>query len=186
MVGSATKTLLPVAVAVVVAGGCSVYDSSYVFDPGPIDVTADGPGADDEPIHVLVKVVGVRRPDKESQLPASVEVRLRLENTSRSPVTLEPASLVLFSGDLSRFPDPILRPATLLTVAPSESAIVEAYFPFPDGRRASDVDLSGLNLRWTVSIDGHPVTSSASVQRRPLGYYDRYPHRIGVGYQAYP
>ena len=186
MTVSPLTRLLLLGVGLSAAGGCSLYNSAYVFDPGPVDVTAYKPGTHDDPVHTLITIVGVRRADKESGIPASLEVRLRVENTSRYPITFEPASLVLFSGDLERFPDPILYPAEPLALAPDQHGIVEAYFPFPDGRKATEVDLSGLNVRWTVSVDGHPVTSSASFQRRPDAYYDRHRHRIGVGYQRYP
>ena len=46
--------------------------------------------------------------------------------------------------------------------------------------------MSGLNLRWTLVIDGVAVTSSAGfVRRLPDWYY--YPERgVGVGYHRYP
>ena len=47
--------------------------------------------------------------------------------------------------------------------------------------------MSGLNLRWTLLIDGQPVTSSASFQRTIADAHYYYPrHGIGVGYQRYP
>jgi hypothetical protein len=169
-----------------VLAGCSVYDSAYVFGPGPVDVKSPVPGAADvEPARTLVTVVGVRREDSESDLPASVEVRLRVENTSPLTVSFSPASLVLFSAALEQFPDPIVVPTATFEVEPGESVIVDAWFPFPPGVKAADMDLSGLNVRWALAIDGRTVTSSASFTRQPNGYYDRYPNRVGVGFQAY-
>ncbi len=166
--------------------GCSVYDSRYLYEPRPVDVQTTKPGADDvEPARTLVTVVGVRREDSRSQLPASVEVRLRVENTSPFPVAFDPASFVLFSAGLQRFPDPIVQPEGPITVAPAGTAVVKAFFPFPEGRSHSEFDLSGLNLRWTLEVDGHAVTSSAGFLALPTAYYDRYHHRIGVGYQRY-
>ncbi len=162
--------------------GCSVYSSRYTFDPRPVDVELAVPGApDSEPVRTLVSVVGVRRADAASQLPASVEVRLRVENTSSYPARFDPESLALFSGGLDRFPDPIVRPAEPLDLAPNEIAVVEAYFPFPDDRKPSDLDLGGLNVRFTVQIDGHPVTRSASFTIRPV-YYERYHYGVGMRY----
>ncbi len=166
--------------------GCSVYDSRYLYEPRPVDVQTRKPGADDvEPARTLVTVVGVRREDSRSQLPASVEVRLRVENTSPFPVAFDPGSLALFSAGLERFPDPIVRPEGSITVAPAGSAVVEAFFPFPDGRDPDDLDLSGLNLRWTLEVGGHAVTSSASFVCLPAAYYGRYHYRVGVGYHRY-
>jgi hypothetical protein len=166
--------------------GCSVYDSRYLYEPRPVDVQTTKPGADDaEPTRTLVTVVGVRREDSKSKLPASVEVRLRVENTSPFPVAFDPASFVLFSAGLERFPDPIVQPEGPFTVAPAGTAVVKAFFPFPEGRGHDEFDLSGLNLRWTIEVDGHAVTSSAGFLALPSAYYDRYHHRIGVGYQRY-
>ena len=63
-------------VAVGLAGGCSVYDSRYIFDPAPAEVASSGAGtADEQPARTLVSILGVRRPDKESDLPAGVDAR---------------------------------------------------------------------------------------------------------------
>ncbi|MHC4081697.1 MAG: hypothetical protein ACYS15_11630 [Planctomycetota bacterium] len=174
------------AVVATVLSGCSVYNWRYVYEPRPVDIQTTKPGADDaEPARTLVTVVGVRREDSKSQLPASVEVRLRVENTSPFPVAFDPASFVLFSAGLERFPDPIVQPEGPVTVAPAGTAVVKAFFPFPDDRGASDLDLSGLNLRWTIEVDGYAATSSASFLALPTAYYDRYHYRIGVGYHRY-
>jgi hypothetical protein len=167
-------------------GGCSVYDQRYLYEPRPIDIQTTKPGADDaEPARTLVTVVGVRKDDSRSQLPASIEVRLRVENTSPFPVSFDPASFALFSADLERFPDPIVQPEGAVTVPPAGTAVVKAFFPFPEGRGHSDFDLSGLNLRWVLEVDGFAVTSSAGFLALPTAYYDRYHRRIGVGYQRY-
>lgn len=169
-----------------VVGGCSVYDSRFAFDPGPIDVPVSRPGSPEtEPVRTLVTVLGVRRADENSSMPPGVEIRLRVDNTSPYQVTLDPAMLVLFSAGLERFADPIVLPAEPIDLAPGGSAMIDANFPFPDSGTPQDMDLSGLNVRWTLVIDGESVSSSATFQRLPTGYYDRYPHRIGVGYQGY-
>ncbi len=168
------------------ACGCSVYDSRYIFDPAPADVASARPGAaDQEPARTLVSVVGVRRPDKKSQLPAGVEIRLRVDNTSPYQVLFDSSSLVLTSAGMDRFPDPILHPADPVDLRPGDSAVIDACFPFPEGRTPQDMDLSGLGVRWTLVIDGQPVTSNAGFSRQPTGYYDRHRNRVGVGFQAY-
>ena len=172
--------------AVAVVGGCSVYDSRFAFDPSPVDVPASRPGSlDAEPVRTLVTVLGVRRADDRSVLPAGVEVRLRVDNTSPYDVMFDPATLVLFSAGLERFADPIAIPAEPMNLAPGGSGMIDACFPFPETGTPDDMNLSGLNIRWTLVIDGEAVTSSATFLRLPTGYYDRYPHRIGVGYQRH-
>ena len=171
---------------VAVVGGCSVYDSRFAFDPGPVDVPASRPGSPDaEPVRTLVTVLGVRRADDRSAMPPGVDVRLRVDNTSPYQVTFDPAMLVLFSAGLERFAEPIVIPAEPIELAPGGSGMIDASFPFPEAGTPNDMDLSGLNVRWTLVIDGESVTSSATFERLPRGYYDRHPYRIGVGFQRY-
>ena len=172
--------------AVGLAGGCSVYDSRYIFDPAPAEVASSRPGtADEEHARTLVSVLGVRRQLKESDLPAGVEVRLRVDNTSSYRVQFDSSTLALSSAGLEEFPDPVRHPADPVDLGPGDSAVIDAWFAFPQGKTSQDMDLSGLSVRWTLLIDGQPVTSSAGFSRQPTGYYDRHRHRIGVGYQAY-
>lgn len=173
-------------VSTTILAACSIYDYRYEYPPGPVDVIVAWPGAEEsEPVHTLVSMRGVRKADPETMLPASVEVVLRVENTSPHPVELEPGSIALFSADLARFPDPIVRPGHDAEVDPGGSSVVQAYFPFPEGKVPGDFDLDGLNVRWTVLVEGHAVTSSASFARYPNAYYERYPNRVGVGFQRY-
>jgi len=173
-------------VAVGLAGGCSVYDSRYIFDPAPAEVASSRAGtADEQPARTLVSILGVRRPDKESDLPAGVDVRLRVDNTSPYHVLFDPSTLSLFSAGLEKFPDPVRYPPDPVDIEPGGRAVVDACFPFPEGTTPQDMDLSGLSVRWTLMIDGQPVTSSTGFSRQPAGYYDRYRHRVGVGYGAY-
>jgi len=181
--------LLPLLVAVTVLDGCAAYGGPYAFEPHPADVTAARPGdSDAEPVRMLVSILGVDRPaeDEPNNLP-TLKIRLRVENTSSLPVTFDPGSLVLFSGGLEKFPEPTVEPGGTVEVAPGGSMVVDACFPFPGDGTPEGTDMSGLNLRWTVVIDGQPVTSSASfVRQLPDVYYD-YPRRgIGVGYHRYP
>ncbi len=181
MVRSALKARLSAIAVGAALGGCSVYDHVYEYEPLPVEVASRVPGG--EPLRTLVSVIGVRRRDAESELPASVEVRFRVENPPAStPAVFEPEGLRLFSADLQQFPDPLVRPEGPLDVEPGASLVVNAYFPFPDGRYPAGLDLEGLSVRWRIRVGGETVTSSAGFLRRPWAYYDRYPHRIGVGY----
>ncbi len=172
--------------AVGLVGGCSVYDSRYIFDPAPAQVASARPGTvDQEHARTLVSVLGVRRPLKESDLPGGVEVRLRVDNTGSYRVQFDSSTLSLFTAGLEQFPDPVLHPADAVDLGPGDSAVIDACFAFPEGKTSQDLDLSGLSVRWTLLIDGLPVTSSTGFSRQPTGYYDRRRHRIGVGYQAY-
>ena len=167
-------------------GGCAGYGGPYAFEPHPADVTATRPGdSDARPVRTLVSILGVTRPAvNESRERPALKIRLRVENASSFPVTFDPGSLVLFSGGLEKFPDPTVEPGGPVEVEPGGSAVVDAWFPFPGDGTPQGTDMSGLNLRWTVVIDGQPVTSSASfIRQLPGVYYDR--RWIGVGYHRW-
>ena len=175
-------------VGLVMLGGCATtYDSRYLYGPRPVDVESDVPGEPAaEPVHTLVSIMGVRRADEAADLPASVEVRLRLENTGETSVTFDPASIALFAADTQRFADPIVRPSRPMDIAPQESVTVEAFFPFPDGEYPGGFDLDGLNVRWTVEIDGKPLTRSATFTRLPFRYhYPYHRYHFGIGNHPY-
>jgi hypothetical protein len=177
------RLLTGLVAASVCAGGCSTYDHRYVYEPSPADVETDvGEGS---PLHALVTVLGLRRADADEGIPSSIDLRMELENAGSEPVTLEPAALALYAADLTRFADPEVEPAGPVEIAPQGTALVEARFAFPEGRDAGDVDLSGLRLRWTVDTPGGTVTAGCGFTQRPNAYYDRYPDRIGVGYQRF-
>lgn len=173
-------------VAVIAPGGCAASDP-WTFEPHPADVTAARPGADAEPVHTVVSILPMRRPDDKGPAgPPGLSVRIRVENTSPFPVTFDPGSMVLLSGGLVRFHDPIVEPPGPRDLPPGGNALLDARFPFPGDGTAAGTDLSGLDLRWTLVIDGHPVTSSASFTRQPPEYLSMPSRGVGVGYQRYP
>jgi len=171
---------------VTVLDGCAAYGGPYAFEPHPADVIAASPGVSDaQPVRMLVSILGVSSSGgNEAPERPVLKIRLRVENASSFPVTFDPGSLVLISGGLEKFPDPTVEPGGPVEVEPGGSTVVDACFPFPGDGTPQGTDMSGLNLRWTVVIDGQPVTSSASFIRQvPDVYVGR---RIGVGYQRYP
>ena len=98
-----------------------------------------------------------------------------------------PPTVDLGPTALFRVPPPTVEPDGPVEVAPGGSMVVDARFPFPGDGTPEGTDMSGLNLRWTLVIDGQPVTSSASfVRQLPDVYYDYPRHGIGVGYHRYP
>jgi len=186
------SVLLSLFVVLTVLDGCAASAGPYVFEPHPAAVTATRPGVTDgRPVRMLVTILGVSRPaEDDAGVRPTLKIRLRIENTSSFEVTFDPGSLVLFSGALERFPDPAVEPGESgqpVTVAPGGRAMVDASFAFPGDGTPQGTDMSGLNLQWTVVIDGKPVSSSVGFLRhQPDTYYD-YPQRgIGVGYHRYP
>jgi len=166
--------------ALMTAGGCAAYEP-HLYQPRPLEV-ALRPDADGDKARMLVSITGIRRADPKADLPRSVEVRLRIDNRGDKPVNIKPADLELFSANLKQFPDAALEPAGPIQVAPDQTADTLARFPFPD---ANDLDLDGLNLRWTASVGDEQVTHSATFARRD-GQYEREPRfHIGVGTGIY-
>ena len=110
--------------------GCSAYYSSYEFYPRPLEFGHVLEGGDDRAASVLVSVVGVRKADKELGIPASIELRLRVDNESDEQARIDPGSLRLFAANLVQFPPPEL-PGGALVVEPHGSGVLTAYFPFP-------------------------------------------------------
>jgi hypothetical protein len=155
------------------ACACSAYDARYDFEPRPFELGHVLPGGADRAASVLVSVVGVRKRDPERQLPASVEIRLRVDSQSDDEVRLEPDALQLFAANLEAFPAPLV-PDGALVVAGHGSGLLTAYFPFPDDEVPGTYDLGGLGLRWTLTIGGHPSTGNATFALRedqPREYY---------------
>jgi hypothetical protein len=179
------RLLLLVGVAALLTA-CSVYDKRYAYKPMTAEVRTPvaGAGGFGPPV-TLVQVVGVRRGDERSGQPASVDVRLKIRNTSAKVVTFDPQSLVLWDASAGRFHDPVLRPPDVLSLEPDQTAVVEATFPLPGARKPDDLDLSALSVRWQLEVAGRAVDASADFVLLPTTYYDRYPNRVGVGFQRY-
>ncbi|MHC4429762.1 MAG: hypothetical protein ACYS0D_14345 [Planctomycetota bacterium] len=182
----ASLFLLVHCAAFVWLGGCSVYDGRFVYDPRIVSVTttADGDAGlgarpDEDQVRTLVSVIGIRRDDSKSELPASVEVRLRVENDGTSPVGFNPTALSLVSADLQAFPEPIVQPAYGIEVEPGAHAVINAYFPLND----ADLDLTALNVRWSLFLEGRRVSASSDfTRRRIVSHHTHWHHHYHVGF----
>jgi hypothetical protein len=191
------RNSLFVVVALLFLGGCGPYvdDFGYAPHPGLAEIRAGAPGisatkpAGPPPVTAYATVVGIRRPDSAAHLPLSVEVRLRLDNHGPQAVTFDPASLDLTTGELMRFPPPLVRPAGPVTLQPGQTLVAEANFPFPPGATYENVNLQTLQLNWTVALDSHGVMQSVDFHRIHQYYYDPYwygPYYYPYGPYYYP
>jgi hypothetical protein len=156
--------------------GCSQYDDDYQFSPRP--VTAQIPATqpqDPPPVMVQATVVGVRYGDEDNHIPQSVEIRLQMDNNGPDTVMFDPMSMELRNPQLIRLGPPIVRPPTPITLNPSQSAYLSAYFPFPPGVSYDSMDLSSLQLRWRVQIGPRPVVQVVNFTRVWAPYYGSGP-----------
>jgi hypothetical protein len=153
------------------------YD--YGFSPAPLEAevaTADDPAAE---LRVLVSILGIAR--GQDGKADQVEVRMRLENLGTTPVKLLTDSFSLCSADLQLFGTPTVLPADVPILEASRSTVVDLAFPLPPEKHPTDMNLRGLNLRWTVSFGEHHVTTGASFTRSDWrAPYDDYP-RVNAG-----
>ncbi len=153
--------------------GCSAYVSDFQYVPHPA-LAEIPPAAPDKspPVSAFATIIGVRRADAKQGIPESVEVRFRVENNGPHTVMFDPRSLELTTGDLQNFQPPVLRPIEPVTLAPTQLAMFDAFFPFPFGRSYDDTDMRSLQLRWGEKIDASPVRQIVSFRRiYPYRYY---------------
>ncbi|MBI1370648.1 MAG: hypothetical protein GC162_18580 [Planctomycetes bacterium] len=160
--------------------GCStaVYNTDYTYRPRPLEVPmAVG---DQTQVRALATIVGLR--NETDAAPAAIDVRLRLDNVTDQPARFDPAALALFDAAIKQFDPPTVAPAGVQTIAPGQSATIEAAFPLPGSGLYTNrgFDLDGLNLRWTVTVGSQSLSHSATFLRKPdETLYRPYPYYWG-------
>ena len=109
---------------------------------------------------------------------------MRLENMGSTPAQLLTDSFSLYSADLQLFGSAMVVPAQAPPIPSGGSATFDIAFPLPDGRSPDDLNLRGLNMRWTVMFGDRRVTTGASFTRTDWrAPYDDYPRvHVGVGF----
>ena len=160
---SPMKYLAPVLVALL-CGACASTWHPYRFLPAPLEVQVGVEGDPSMQARTLLTIRGIRRASEGRG--ASVEVRLRLENLGSEPAVLDLADLGLVAADLESFGTPVVSPSHAEPVAQGDHSLHDLSFPLPDGREVGDLDLSGINLRWSVVFADVRVTMGATFERR--------------------
>lgn len=162
------RCLLSISLLALLSAGCATgpYAVGYHYYPQPVTVNVIRRGGNQAPpLTVLVSILGVRNPDAERHIPYSVAVRMRFEDLGPSRVSFDPRSLDLVTGMLRAFSPPITNPPQAIELSPGQRQEVTAYFPFPPGTKASQMDMRNLRLRWEVKIDDYPVQQTALFER---------------------
>jgi len=174
-------------------GACSSTDMRMDYNPGPAQVVVrDEKG--EAAARALLAVIGAERSDGTDQL--RMRVRVRVENLGAEVVTFEGDRALLVDADLMAFDPPTWTApgapadnASELAVPAGENALVDLRFPFPAGLDTSDLNLDGLNLRWSVSIgDRRELLGTTFTRRRRTTTFYPYPDpyfRFHMGYGYY-
>ncbi|HWB53335.1 MAG TPA: hypothetical protein VG722_04055 [Tepidisphaeraceae bacterium] len=153
--------------------GCtsSPYVEGYYFTPRPAvkDIPATHPSQPPE-VSTYATAVGIRVAEKKMGMPQTMEIRLRIDNNGSQMVKLDPQSMQLTTSNLTRFPKPIIHSDQPIAIKSGDSALVTAWFPFPQGKSYEDFDLQTLILRWVLDIGGKRVSQTAHFHRE----YPRY------------
>jgi hypothetical protein len=176
---------LPLCFALVLLAGlsaCSTYYPHYDYTPRPHETQLHArPELGDQPseydrllARVLTTVIGVQRASDATGNKPRVHLRVLIENHSDQSITLNTSQCQLTTADLLSL-TPIAEPGPDPMIVAGATQEVNLYYPL-DGN-PDDVNLSGLNLKWSVKIDGNDVVSSSSFGR--IEYYDTY-------YDGYP
>ena len=174
--------LLAFAAVLALCGGCASTWHDVRFTPAPLEVRLAPDRPAEGQARALLTVEGVRRARKGE--PARVEARMRIENLGGVPVLLREESLSLVSADLQGgFAAGEVVGADPAPIPPGDSGVYEIHFPVARGHDVDDLDWRGLNLKWTVSFEGHEVTTGVTFEGRlpSDAYYDPYRPRVGVG-----
>jgi hypothetical protein len=155
--------------------GCSVYDSRYFYVPHPAQIDSLPAGADkDEPLRTRATVIGVRKSDAKTGQPASVEIRLNIENNAPLPATLDPTSVTLLDSNGNQFPSPILEPLQQLILQPGDQGLLTAFFPLVDNDQEA-LGLCDLELAWNYSLPDEQIGNAVTFTRRRYRYGYPYP-----------
>jgi hypothetical protein len=158
----------PRALALLLFGlsSCSTY-YDHTFLPAPLEVQVGVEGDPASQARTLLRVVGIRKPSKQTGRPAQVEVRLRIENLGENPALLDVDSVSLVTADLRTIGVPEMSPAPA-PVPRGAFAVYDIVFRMPPGARPKDYDLAGLNIGYTIEFGEQRVTTGVTFERCAL------------------
>jgi hypothetical protein len=149
------------------------------FQPAPLESEVRSEAAPGSQVRALVTVLGIERGRDGAKDRALV--RMRLENIGSVPAQLEADSLSLVSADLKAFGPATVEPPPSQEIGQGQNATFDCGFPLPEGKGPYELDLSGINLRFTVIFVDKKVTTGMTFQRTDWRYYDPGYPRVQVG-----
>jgi hypothetical protein len=158
-------------------GGCQTSSTrAFTFLPRPQSVLVAGPPEVGTIGRAVIVVIGSLKADASTGMPESMHVRLVLENRAQRAIAFVPGQFRLRGSDLIPFGEPRLVPPEPPEVLPGAETTVDVYFPVPEGRRLSNLDLSGLDLRFSVAHESSVTDVTASFERIEVQPYAPYPY----------
>ncbi len=177
---------IPLLASIALLASCTSTWYPHRFAPSPLEESIEFDRRPQARARTLATVLGILRADPEEGRPARALVRLRLENIGEEELVLETASAQLLSAGLVAFGVPTLRGEGVAPdprVEAGGDASVELAFPLPGGAGADQLDLSTVNLRWTIRCGEEAVTIGATFERwdRPSGAHARGTLGVRIG-----
>lgn len=172
-----TRALLSAGLLGLAACTSPYYD--HRFQPAPLEAEVSTQAVPEAQLRALITVLAIER--GKDKVPDRAIVRFRLENLGSVPAKLDVPTLSLVSADLMAFDPPAELSGECGDIEPGKDAVCDFAFPLPRGLHPDQLDLSGLNLRFTVLFKEHRVTHGATFRRVDWLYYDPYYPRVSVG-----
>ena len=170
------------AILALFASSCSSsgwYD--HRFAPAPIEAAIGQDETAGSQVRALVTVIGIAH-GQDGKSDHAV-IRVRLENIGTVPAAFVPEMASLLTADLTPFGPPEAASAGPNEIAPGSAGQFDIAFGLPQGRKPRELDLSGLNFRFTVAFGAERLTTGMTFQRVDWNYYDPYPRvQVGVGF----
>jgi hypothetical protein len=162
---------------------CASEWYGYSYMPMPLEVPVQAADQPQLSGRALVTVLGIHRPVSSESRPASIDLRVRLENYGALPFVPVPASFKLVTAGLEEFDQAQFIDLPTVPIEKGGSATFQVSFPLTPGRGPDSYGLAGLNLRWDVEFAGRVVGCSASFQLYvPPPPYSSWGFGVGVGF----
>jgi hypothetical protein len=175
------RSLLHLSLSVLtLLAGCASNVEHLLFDPNPagLEIRPDP----EEPVRAKgwVSVLEGRRLNSNS--PPVLWLRVRIENESSDPLSIDVGTLELVASSLAVF-GPVHAVPPDFEVAPHSGRTWDFGFPYPPGLPLSADGLNGLSLRMGLTWPGGNVTVRVPFTRIYSAYsYYPYPYGYPYGY----
>lgn len=162
---------------------CASEWYSYSFVPMPLEVPIQAADQPQLSGRALVTVLGIHRPVSSENRPASIDLRLRVENYGTLAFVPVPSSFKLVTAGLEEFDQAQFVDLPTEPIERGGSATFEVRFPLTPGRGPDTYGLAGLNVRWDVGFADRVVGCSGSFQLYvPPPPYSSWGFGVGVGF----